>query len=99
MNESFSPGEFPLKLVNASRVLGGANTLKPSDVRSRMKVAESLQGWWGAATARDGRAPVLMDVETGDTVDALPGQPETYGPVYIPYHDFRVFLAQHEEAK
>jgi hypothetical protein len=99
MNESFVPRQLPLKLVNTTRLLGGDNTLKAGDVRNRMTVPESLKGWWDAAKGKDAQAPVLMDVESGDVVTLQPGEKETYGPVYVPYHNFRVFLAQHEEGK
>jgi hypothetical protein len=99
MNESFKPVELPLKLVNTARLLGGGNTLKPTDVRGRTKVQENLRAWWDAAKAKEAQAAVLQDVESGDVVQPVPGSAETYGPVYVPYHDFRVFFAQHEEGK
>jgi hypothetical protein len=99
MNESFAPVELPLQLVDAKSLLGGANTLKAEEVRSRTPMPDNLREWWAAARTRDGQAPVLQDVETGDVVAGLPGASETYGPVYVPYHDYRLFLAQHEEGK
>jgi hypothetical protein len=99
MNESFKPAELPLMLADATRVLGGANTLKAAGVRERTPVRGELKGWWDGIKGRDAQAPVLMDVETGDIVARQPGSGEAYGPVYIPYHDFRVFLAKHEEGE
>lgn len=99
MNESFKPVELPLQLVDTMRLLGGANTLTAGDVRRRTQVPDELKGWWAGVKDRESQAPVLMDLETGDVVTRLPDRNETYGPVYIPYHDFRVFLAQHEEGK
>jgi hypothetical protein len=64
-----------------------------------MQVKDELKGWWNGAKERDAKSTVLMDLETGDVVARQAGGKEAYGPVYIPYHDFRVFFAQHEEGK
>jgi len=97
MNESFKPQELLLKLANSRRLLGGPNTLTIRDIRNRTEVPESLKKWWDTVKDRDGTVLALMDVETGEVVPSQPGSTDTYGPVYLPYHDFRVFLAEHEE--
>jgi len=97
MNESFDPVELPLHLIDVQRLLGGPNTLTASEVLSQTQVHESLQDWWKEASARQEAEPVLMDLESGDAVARQPGEAETYGPIYIPYHDFRIFLARHVE--
>ncbi len=99
MNESFKGQEFSLSLLDVNRLLGGANTLKAADVRAKTQVKDELKGWWDGAKERDAKATVLMDLETGDVVARQAGGKEAYGPVFIPYHDFRVFFAQHEEGK
>ncbi|MBI4311706.1 MAG: hypothetical protein HY681_07980, partial [Chloroflexi bacterium] len=97
MNESFDPVELPLHLADVERLLGGSNTLTANEVLRQTPVHESLRGWWDKVPASQAAAPVLLDIETGDVVARETGDAETYGPVYIPYHDFRVFLARHVE--
>jgi len=98
MNESRKPVELPLRLVDVERVLGGPNTLTAGDVRGRMQMPEALRQWWaGASDRQDNDTPVLMDLECGGVVAAMPGAGEVYGPIHIPYHDFRVFVARHQE--
>jgi len=98
MNESAKPVELPLRLVDVKRLLGGANTLTAGEVRGQTPMPEALQDWWGRASDRqDNDATVLMDIESGDVVMAQPGGAEVYGPIYVPYHDFRVFMARHKE--
>jgi len=99
MNESFRPVELPLTLADPARLLGGANTFRVKDARARATAPDELKGWWDGIKGRDAGAPALMDLETGEVVPRVPGAAETYGPVYVPYHDFRVFLARHEEGK
>jgi hypothetical protein len=99
MNERFDPVELPLHLVNAGRLLGGPNNLTAGEVLSQTPIHESLRDWWAKAFAGQSDAPVLMDIESGDVVARQPGDTEAYGPIYIPYHDFRVFLAQHVEER
>ncbi len=94
MNESDGPAELPLRIVDVKRLLGGPNTLKASDVRIRQPVPDPVRAWWDSATARDADATVLMDLETGDVVARSDDKNETYGPLYVPYHDFRLLYAQ-----
>jgi hypothetical protein len=86
--------ELPLDLRDVKRLLGGANTLRRSDVLGRAAVPAALQQAWKAA---DGKAdePALMDLETGKLI-AKSGDKagERYGPVYVPYHDYRVLYGE-----
>ena len=46
---------------------------------------------------RNADATVLMDVETGDVIAKSGTSGETYGPLYVPYHDYRLLYAEHAE--
>ena len=97
MNETFEPVELPLHLVDVERLLGGPNTLTATEVLEQTPVHESLKDWWRSASAGQATDPVLMDIESGDVVARQPGDTGSYGPIYIPYHDFRIFQARHVE--
>lgn len=97
MNESDKPVELPLKVLDAARVMGGPNTLKSAAVLGKYKIPEGLKGWWETLGKADAAASVLMDLETGDVVAKADPKAETYGPVFVPYHDFRVLVAQSGE--
>lgn len=101
MNETFNPVELPLHLEDVNRLLGGANTLTASEVFSQTKVHESLGDWWKTATAGQDGTTVLMDIESGGVVTELAPRDrqnaESYGPIHIPYHDYRIFMAKHVE--
>jgi hypothetical protein len=45
-------------------------------------------------TAPDAAQPALSDFETGEVIARTPGGGEAYGPVYVPYHDYRVLYAE-----
>jgi hypothetical protein len=92
MNESLADMARPLYLADAKRVLGGANTLSRSDVLGQAALPAELAGWWRTVTAQ-AAGTVLMDLETGDVVSSDDGV--RYGPVHVPYHDFRVLYARH----
>ncbi len=97
MNETDADVELPLKLLNAERLLGGKNTLTAGQVLAQTDVPEALQAWWGSVAARGADEIVLMDVESGDVVAGANGASSTYGPVYVPYHSFRLLYAEHAE--
>jgi hypothetical protein len=94
MNESFDPVELPLTIRDTARILGGPNTLRRGAVLGRTAVPPELADWWAALSKTEGDAPVLVDFETGDVVARVAGDQEIYGPVYVPYHDFRVLYAE-----
>jgi hypothetical protein len=93
MNESFDPVELPLHLLDEERLLGGPNTLKGKEVLGQTKVHESLTDWWQKIASDSGNSTVLMDIESGDIVTRI--SENTYGPIHIPYHDYRIFMAKH----
>jgi hypothetical protein len=92
MNESFAPVEVPLSILDPARVLGGPNTLTAGDVLGDTSVPAALAEWWAGVSGGREAGPVLKDIETGDIVAAE--GPGTYGPVHVPYHDFRVLYAE-----
>ncbi len=96
MNESDKPVELPLKVLDAARVMGGPNTLKAATVQGNNKIPDALKEWWQTINKTDADATVLMDLETGDVVAKADPKAETYGPVFVPYHDFRVLTAVSE---
>jgi len=92
MNERFKPAAERLTIADAPRILGGPNTLKTRALRATVEMPDALQGWWQGLAGRDGDAPALMDFETGECVRGQDAN--AYGPVYVPYHDFRVLYAE-----
>jgi len=99
MNESDDPVELPLHVVDPQRILGGRNTLQSGAVLAKAEVPEALKGWWSPLAGSHPDAVVLMDFETGEIVPRQEGEEETYGPVYVPYHDYRVLYAEHRESE
>ena len=94
LNESERDSELPLNLLDAKRLLGGANTLRSGAIFARKKVPEILKGVWqdGGANAA---APALRDFETDAVIQQAGDQAERYGPVFVPYHDYRILYAEH----
>jgi hypothetical protein len=97
LNETDGPVEGPLVIQDVKRILGGPNTLTAEAVRGQVEVPEQLQSWWSRLAGRNSDATVLMDVETGDVIAKSGTLGETYGPVYLPYHDYRLLYAEHAE--
>jgi hypothetical protein len=101
LNESDGDVELPLDLRDAKRLLGGANTLRRSDVLGRAAVPAALQQAWRASDGKSDEL-ALMDLETGKLI-AKSGDKagdkagERYGPVYVPYHDYRVLYGECEK--
>ncbi|MCG3147029.1 MAG: hypothetical protein PCFJNLEI_00465 [Verrucomicrobiae bacterium] len=85
MNESDGPARIPLTVAG--------NTLTATTVRNQMVVPDSLKQWWTTLAARDADARVLQDLETGEVI---PGTGNTYGPIAIPYHDYRILYSETE---
>jgi hypothetical protein len=102
MNESDDPVELPLHLLDSERLLGGRNTLRARDALTRSgyrePAPEELSDWWRALVGEYEDRPVLLDIERGEVVPRAGDGSETYGPVYVPYHDFRVLYAEHRTA-
>jgi hypothetical protein len=96
MNERDDATEYPLTLADVERMLGGRNTLKAGQVLDRVELHADLHPFWACMMGeRDPEAPVLLDMETGDTVACLDKDNEKYGPLYVPYHNYRVLYAEH----
>jgi hypothetical protein len=102
LNESDSDVELPLDLRDAKRLLGGANTLRRSDVLGRAAVPAALQQAWRAAGAKAADTPVLTDLETGELIAQSSDKAgdkagERYGPVHVPFHDYRILYGECEK--
>jgi hypothetical protein len=94
LNESDADVELPLDIRDPKRVLGGPNTQKRSAALARAPVPAKLQAAWTAATATVDDTPVLTDLETGEMIGRMGRTGERYGPVFVPYHDYRVLYAE-----
>lgn len=96
MNESDGPAEHPLALADAAALAGAAPSATAATLRARAQVPAELADWWKrvAAAAPDGAQVALTDLETGEAIPAIPGQAGAFGPVHVPYHDFRVVLVE-----
>ncbi|MDA0836953.1 MAG: DUF6067 family protein [Planctomycetota bacterium] len=93
MNETNGEAELPITISDTGRILGGSNTLKAGPVRLGVEMPEGLGDWWSNTATRDQDAIVLQDLETGEAIPKA-GAGETYGPVFLPYHDFRLLYAE-----
>jgi hypothetical protein len=96
MNENDFPIQLPLTIANPERVLGGANTLTKGHIRSQTEVPEALADLWTELSQRDQDALALRDIETGEVVAKASSPEESYGPVYVPMHDYRVLYGHWE---
>jgi hypothetical protein len=97
-NEGLETVELPLGIADPKRVLGGANTLTVGAIRGQTLMPDPLREWWDRLPPRDAATPALRDLETGEVIPRAEGADETYGPVHLPYHDFRVLYGHHEAA-
>ena len=97
MNERDEPVELPLHVLDPARVFGGSNTLTASKATRRSSVPEALAGWWKRVTERHGGEAALRDLETGAVIPATGNRArgERYGPIHVPYHDFRILYGRH----
>jgi hypothetical protein len=97
MNENDEEVELPLTLTDPAGVLGGPNNLTRGEIRGQIDVPELLSAQWPDLSRRDADAPALRDVETGEVVARAQGSVETYGPVYVPRHDYRVLYGHFQK--
>ena len=93
LNETDGDIETPLDLCDAKRILGGANTLRAGDIAALKKVPEVLKAAW-STDAKAVATPALRDFETDAPVLRAGDKGERYGPVFVPYHDYRVLYAE-----
>jgi hypothetical protein len=97
LNESDKDVELPLDIRDPARVLGGPNTQKRSAALQRAVVPAKLQAAWAAATAKADDLPVLTDLETGEPISRSGTKGERYGPIVVPYHDYRILYGECEK--
>jgi hypothetical protein len=93
LNESDSDIELPLNILDAKRVLGGSNTLRGGGVVALKKVPEVLKTAW-TPDAKSVSAPALRDFETDALIVRAGDKGEKYGPVFVPYHNYRILYAE-----
>ena len=94
LNETLADADVPLVVRDPKR-LGGAGSLTSAAVLGGLEAPAAFAEWWKEMAARDGAAIVLRDIESGDVVErgsATGG--ETYGPIHVPKHDYRVFYGE-----
>lgn len=99
MNESLEHTELPLTIAYPDRVFGGPNTLTAGDIHSQMPIPNSLGEWWKRISARNADQPALKDLGTGEAILRAEDGAESYGPIHVRYHDFRVLYGHHEEGE
>ncbi len=98
LNERDHAIEYPLSIGDTARLLGGPNTLTAQQALGQTAVPGGLEGWWNGLTERQGgNTPVLLDLETGDTIAARDAAGTQYGPVFIPHHTYRLLYAEHAQ--
>jgi hypothetical protein len=97
LNESDGDVELPLDIRDPKRILGGPNTQKRKVALNRAAIPAKLQAAWAAANAKADDLPVLTDFETGEPVGRIGEKAERYGPVFVPYHDYRILYAECEQ--
>jgi hypothetical protein len=92
LNETLHDCDVPLVVRNPGR-LGGAGSLRAAAVLGELAPPAGFADWWQNLVSRDGEAVVLRDIESGDVVERKSTGPdgETYGPIHVPAHDYRVF--------
>ncbi len=104
VNESDEAVELPLILNDPKRILGGPNNLTAGAIRRQAQVPEAIQAWWQRIAVRDADSFALEDIESGQIVARIEAKAESrepagYGPVYIPFHEFRVLYGQFDPAE
>lgn len=97
MNESRKPAQAAIRLLAPERLLGGPNTLTAKEVRAGASLPAEIADWWAKLANRKADARVLMDLESGDIVERIDGVEEAYGPVHVPYHDYRILYGHYEK--
>ena len=90
MNENDEPVEPSLVIADPERIFGGPNNLSRGEIRSLVDVPDVMRDLWPTLAEREAGAPALRDVETGEVVARAGGSGETYGPVFVGRHDYRV---------
>jgi len=78
-------------------VLGGPNTKRSRDALGRAAIPSKLQSVWAAVTANSADVPVLIDLESDEPIGKTKEKGERYGPIFVPYHDYRILYAEHSD--
>jgi hypothetical protein len=92
LNETLQDCDAPLVVRDPAR-LGGPGSLTAATVLGQLEAPAGFSEWWQGLVDRDGGAIVLRDIESGDVVERAEtnAEGETYGPIHVPAHDYRVF--------
>jgi len=93
LNESDGDIEMPLDLLDAKRILGGSNTLRAGDIAALKSVPEVVKAAW-SVDAKVAAVPALRDFETDELIPRAGDKGERYGPVFVPFHDYRILYAE-----
>ncbi len=96
LNESDGDIELPLDIRDSKPILGGPNTQTGRDILTRVVVPEVLQPAWQTVGGKASAVPALMDLETGHFIPRAGNKGEKYGPVFVPYHDYRILYGHCE---
>jgi hypothetical protein len=96
MNEHDEAVHADLKILDPGRLFGSNNNLRLRAVTAAYELPETAGGGVLAGWAdRVSDARVLKDLETGSFIEARPGEADVYGPVWIPYHNYRVLYGHY----
>ncbi len=95
MNENDKAVELPLRLIDVGKLLGGPNTLTHAEVSGTLPAA--LEGWYANLAEERAAQVVLQDLESGGVAGRIDGAEESYGPLYLKPHDYRLLYARHVE--
>ncbi len=83
--------ELPIVIRRPERLVGtGHPILTVKAILARQAVAPGLAEWWRTVTAGASDDPALMDLETGEAIPAMAGDALAFGPVWVPFHDYRL---------
>ncbi|MFO7870220.1 MAG: hypothetical protein R6V03_02170 [Kiritimatiellia bacterium] len=99
MNEADEPVRGDLHIMKNAPFFGpdGRNQLLLTEALDELTVENDTEAaalkQWRSASGEDGR--VLLDLENRRFVRRRPGQEETYGPLYIPSHEYRVLWGRY----
>jgi hypothetical protein len=102
MNESLKDVEVPLRLLQPEALFGkgGKNTQTGAALPVPVTLPPELADWWAreGANTKAGEL-VLLDLEQGTAVQRQPGAAESYGPLFVPTHDYRLLYAKFEKGE
>jgi hypothetical protein len=97
LNESDKDVELPLDIRDPKRILGGPNTQRCRQAIGQTEIPDKLKAAWTLVTGSTADLPALTDLETGEPIARIGEKGERYGPVAVPYHDYRVLYAENRQ--